>query len=532
MTLAEKIIAFAETLRVPDGTMTGQPLRLRDWQKARIVEIYSEDAARRRIARHVTLSMGRKNGKTTLIAVLCLAHLCGPAAIRNGQLYAVAFDREQAAIVFKLMSAMVYMDGELSERLNIIESRKRIVDPVSGSDFQALSSETKGKHGRSSSFLIFDELAQFGTDRELYDVMVTSTGAHDNPLIVVISTQAASDTALLSELIDYGQRVQSGEIDDPTTMLFLYAVPEDADIWDESTWAMANPALGDFRNLEEMRLFSEKARCMPGAEATFRNLYLNQRVDSAAQFITREVWNRNAAPVDMATFEDCPVYGGLDLSGKNDLSALALVAKQAESEAWDCIMRFWAPAEGLRERADRDSAPYPLWRDSGHLIATPGRTVDYAYIARELDRIAADMHLVAIKFDRWRIDDLKRECDRIGLAVWVMGKDWSEADGENGLPRPDGICLVPHGQGYRDMNPAVEVLEDAMVNGHLRHGGHPVLTWCASNVRVQADPAGGRKFDKIKSTGRIDGIVALAMALNGAVSATPERTAAIWAEAW
>ena len=199
MNRADRVIAFIETLKTPDGSSVGAPFRLREWQKEIIREVYGPmDAQGRRICRQAILSMGRKNGKTALVAALCLAHLCGPEAKRNGQLYSVAYDREQAGILFKLMSAMVYMDAELSTRLNVIESRKRIIDPVSGSDFQALSSETRGKHGKSSSFIVFDELAQFGADRELYDVMMTSRGAHEDSLVWCISTQAASDTAVLS----------------------------------------------------------------------------------------------------------------------------------------------------------------------------------------------------------------------------------------------------------------------------------------------------------------------------------------------
>ena len=124
MTRAEKMIAFIETLRTPDGAGVGQPFVLRGWQKAIIREVYdAEDGEGRRVVR---LSMSRKNGKTALVAGLCLAHLCGPEAVRNGQLYSLAHDREQASVLFKLMTAMIYMDEELSERLNVVESRKRL----------------------------------------------------------------------------------------------------------------------------------------------------------------------------------------------------------------------------------------------------------------------------------------------------------------------------------------------------------------------------------------------------------------------
>lgn len=458
---------------------------------------------------------------TALVAGLCLAHLCGPEAIRNGQLYSVAFDRAQAAIIFKYMAAMVYADDELSARLNVVESRKHILDPISGSEYQALSAETRGKHGKSSSFIVFDELAQFGADRELYDVMMTSRGAHAEPMVWVISTQAASDTAVLSELIDDGEKVNRGEIDDPKTRCFCFTVPMTDDPWDEENWKKSNPALGDFRSLDEMRETAERAKRIPSAEAAFRNLYLNQRVDGAAHFITPAVWKHNGGEPDLSLFEDLPVYAGLDLSAKNDLTALVLTCRDGTG-TWHVIPYFWTPKEGLVDRAERDRTPYDVWVKQGYLYTTPGRTVDYGFVAQEIKKLMGRMHIAGLKFDRWRIDDMVRELRGVGVEAYVDGKEEAY---------PDGLRMIQHGQGFRDMNPAVEALEDALANGKIRHGMHPVLTMCASNVRVQQDPSGNRKFDKIKSTGRIDGIVALAMALNGAVGGEPERTE-FFAEAW
>lgn len=522
MDRADRIIAFIETLKAPDGRDVGQPIVLRPWQKDILRQVYGPVGPDgRRICRQAILSVGRKNGKTALVAGLCLAHLCGPEAIRNGQLYSVAFDREQAAILFKYMAAMVYADDELSARLNVVESRKRILDPISGSEYQALSAETRGKHGKSSSFIVFDELAQFGADRELYDVMMTSRGAHAEPMVWVISTQAASDTAVLSELIDYGEKVNRGEIHDPKTRCFCFTVPMADDPWDEANWKKSNPALGDFRSLDEMRETAERAKRIPSAEAAFRNLYLNQRVDGAAHFITPAVWKQNGGEPDLSLFEDLPVYAGLDLSAKNDLTALVLTCRDGTG-TWHVLPYFWTPKEGLVDRAERDRTPYDVWAKQRYLYTTPGRTVDYGFVAQEIKKLMGRMHIAGMKFDRWRIDDMVRELRDVGVEAYVDGREEAY---------PDGLRMIQHGQGFRDMNPAVEALEDALANGKIRHGMHPVLTMCASNVRVQQDPSGNRKFDKIKSTGRIDGIVALAMALNGAVGGEPERTE-FFAEAW
>lgn len=528
---ARRIISFIETLRVPDGKLVGQFIRLRPFQKQIITEVYAPTwPDGRRVVRTAVMSIGKKNAKTALVAALVLAHMCvRDLVIRNSQLYSLAFDREQAAIVYKYASAMVQMDEELAERINIIDSRKKLVDRISGSEFMALSGEKKGKHGKSASLIAFDELADFGADGSLYDALMTARGAHADSLAWIFSTQSPDDNAILSQLIDYGLKVQRGEIDDPTFKLFLYTVPLDLDPWEEAHWYLANPALGDFKDLASLRDEAQKAQSMPSREASFRNLHLNQRIDAAAHFITPNLWQGGAGAPDIAPRTEREWWGGLDLSAKNDLTALVLVS-QAEGGAWDILPFFWAPGDNLRQKEDRDRAPYTQWRDRGYLIAKPGRVIDYAWVARQIQDLLKNGYQIAgIKFDRWRINDLRRELDAIGVESWIFGQDWQEGERK---PRPGGLCLIPHGQGFKDMNPAVEILEDLLNEKKLRHGMHPVLTWCASNVRIQSDPAGNRKPDKLKSTGRIDGAVALMMALNGAVTQPAPETGAFEIEVW
>lgn len=502
----ERIIRFCEMLTVPDGMLVGQRVVLQPEQKRFINAVYgprTKDGAR--IVSQALLTMARKNAKTALIAMLVLVHLCGPEAIRNGEIYSVAFDREQAAQVFTYAAAMIYASDFLSRRLNVVETKKRISDPGSGSRYTALSAESRTKHGKSSAVVIFDELAQFGQDRRLYDVMTTSTAAHDAPLIFYISTQAENDAALFSELVDYGKKVNAGEIDDPSFVAFIYEVPPEADPWDEKNWFLANPFLGIFKNLEVMRRDAHRARTMPGAEAAFRNLHLNQRVASDAAFIPVDVWKRNGEQPDADLFESgCPCWGGLDLSAKNDLTA-AEFACMDDDRQWHTLSYFWTPKDGIKERSQRDRVPYDLWAEQGFITAVPGPVIDYEYVARFLGDCHARFNIQAIRFDRWRIDYLKQELIKQGIPCWIEGKD---------DPVPGGLRLIPHGQGFKDFAPAVDRLEDLLLEGRIRHGGHPVLTMCAANTRVVKDPAGNRKFDKMKSTGRIDGLVALGMALN------------------
>ena len=222
-----------------------------------------------------------------------VAHLVGPEAIQNGEIYSAANDREQAAIVFKVAAQIVRADPELEAMLKIVDSTKTIVCYGNGSVYRAISAEAGTKHGLNPSVVIYDELAQ-AKNRALYDVLDTAMGAREEPLFVTISTQSNDPQHILSQLIDDGQRA-----DDPSTVTHLYAVPDDVeDIFDEAEWLKANPALGDFRSLEDMRAQASRAARMPSFEAAFRNLYLNQRVDAQSPLRSAlvEGWPVNRSP--------------------------------------------------------------------------------------------------------------------------------------------------------------------------------------------------------------------------------------------
>lgn len=452
--------------------------------------------------------MGRKNGKTELAAALCLAHLCGPLAGLNQQIYSAAADRYQAALIFRAMESMILQDFELSEILRVTKTTKHIFHDDSNSFYAALSADAKTKHGFNPAFVIYDELAQ-APNRELYDVLTTATGAQAEPLTLIISTQSANDNSIMSELVDYGLKVLEGIIDDPTFKLFYFSTPMDDDPWLEENWFKSNPGLGDFRSLDEMRQFAQRAQRVPSVEATFRNLYLNQRVSAVNHFLTPSVWRENAGILDYGELYNSLLgqrcYAGLDLSQKNDLTALVLAFPLPE-EYYAVLPFFWTPGDGIADREDRDKAPYQLWESQGYLEAKPGKTIDYGWVAKKLGELQQDFEIEYVAFDRWRIDDFKRDCEELDVDVE----------------------LVPHGQGFKDMGPVVEIVEDVVSERKLQHANHPVLTWNASNAVIELSPAGDRKFTKVKSTGRIDGIVAMGMALRIAV--TEGETASTYEE--
>jgi phage terminase large subunit-like protein len=328
----------------------------------------------------------------------------------------------------------------------------------------------------------------------------TATGAQEEPLSIIISTQAPTDGDLLSILID---DAKTGA--DPKVKLILDTAPVDLDPFSDEAIRAANPAFGDFLNETEVREQAESARRMPAREAAYRNLVLNQRVNAYSPFIARAVWDACNAAVSDEVFATKPVYAGLDLSGRNDLTALVLVARDDDS-IWHVRSYFWTPEVGLADRAHRDRVPYDRWAKDGHLLLTPGASVDFSFVAQRLAELRSEMDLRAIAYDRYRMDYLLAEMKSIGLEHSILQKlDGSEL--------PGGLVMVKHGQGFYDMPPALDGVEAELLNKRMRHGGHPVLNWNAANAVAEKNAAGERKLEKNKSTGRIDGIVALCMAM-------------------
>lgn len=466
-------------------------MRLRAWQKREIVKIYDNSAGTRR----AILSFGRKNGKTALAACLLLLHTCGPEARPNSQLYSAAQARDQAALLFGLAAKMIRMnpllDWSQGGVVIIRDTRKELYCEGLGTLYRALSAEAATAYGLSPVFIVHDELGQVrGPRSELYEALETATGAQDNPLSIVISTQAPNPTDLLSVLID---DAQTGA--DPRVVLSLYTAPENADPFDAETIKQANPAFGDFQNAEEVLAMAEDARRMPSREPEYRNLILNQRVEMFAPFVSRSIWAACGSEV-VKSFDGLPMFGGLDLSSVNDLTAKVYIAPV--DRLWHVRPTFWLPREGLAEKSRNDRVPYDVWAEKGDLRTTPGKTVDYEFVAATLYTDCEQGDVRKIAFDRWNWKHLK---------PWLIKAGFAEEQVEG-----DAAIFEQMGQGFQSMSPALRDLESDLLDGKIAHGNHPVLTMCAANAVVTSDPAGNRKLDKAKATGRIDGMVALAMA--------------------
>lgn len=478
MTRGERVVAFVERYCLtPEGAHVGKLIKLADFQRRFILAVYDNPAGTRR----AYLSVGRKNGKTALIACLLLAHLVGPEAVLNSQLVSGALSRDQAAIVFNLAQKMVQLSLELSKIVRIIPSGKRLIGLTMNTEFRALAAEGRTAHGLSPVLAILDEVGQVkGPQSDFIDAITTAQGAHEAPLLLVISTQAPTDADLLSIWLDDAERSQ-----DPTIVSHVYTAPEGCELTDKEAWKAANPALGLFRSVKDVEEQAAQAERMPSAENTFRVLTLNQRVNMVSAFVSPGVWKAGNRPP--AEFDGL-VYGGLDLSATTDLTALVLTCRI--DGALHVRPYFWMPLDSVAEASRRDRAPYDVWVREGLLRTTPGKVIDYAFVARDIGEICSGLSIASIGFDRWRMDRMK-------LAMEAAGVE---------LP------LQEFGQGYASMSPALDALEADLLQDRVLHGGHPVLAMCAANAVAIPDPAGNRKLDKSKATGRIDGMVALTMA--------------------
>ena len=489
MTRGERVIAFIERFcKVPEGNLLGKPVILLPFQRKFILDVYDNPAGTSR----AYLSMARKNGKTATIAMMLLAHIVGPEAKQNSRIVSGARTRKQAAEVYNYASKMVLVSDELRKIVKLVPSQKMITGLPMNVEYQAVSADAKGAHGGSPILAILDEVGQVrGPTDAFIEAIETSQGAYDGAaMLVAISTQAATDGDLFSVWLD-----DAAKSKDPRIVCHLYAAEEDCALDDVDAWAAANPALGVFRSKSDVEDFSARAIRSPTSENSFRWLFLNQRIEANAPFVSKGVWQACRGEVDIP--DGAPIYGGIDLSAVNDLTAKVYIS-QIDGK-YHVSPTFWLPETGLRERASgSDRVPYNVWERQGDLKTTPGNTIDYDFVAATIFDDCERYDIRMIAFDRWNFRHFRKSLLNAGFSE-------DQIDGDDAI-------FQEFGQGYKSMSPALRDLEADLLDGRIVHGGNPVMNMCAANAIVQEDPAGNRKLIKPHPANRIDGMIALAMA--------------------
>lgn len=475
------------------GEKARQPFLLEPWEQAIVANLFGwKRPGGSRRYREAFIFVARKNGKTTFAAGL--VHL---VAFTDGEpgaeLYSAGADRDQARLVFAQAKGMIENDPDLRARATVYHNAITYPD---GGSYKAISAEAFTKFGFNTHFAVIDELhAQ--PNRELVDVLITSTGARRQPLIVHITTSDYDrEGSICNEKYEYACRVRDGIIDDPSFLPVIYEATE-ADDWTKiSTWRKANPNLGVSLSVEYLRRECLRAQETPTYENTFKRLHLNIKTRTDVKWLAMDKWDSCGGDLDPGELAGQACYAGLDLASTTDIAALVLLFPGVGNAV---LPFFWVPAESARIRERRDRVPYETWARQGLIEMTEGNVIDYDVIRRRINELGELYNIREIAVDRWNAQQIITQLDG------------------------DGFEVVPFGQGYASLSGPSKELEKLVLSCDLRHGGHPVLRWMASNVMAETDAAGNIKPSKKKSREKIDGIVGLVMALGLAIVAEPPQ---------
>lgn len=498
---AAEALRFFSGLKLAQGEHAGQPFYPELWQCFVIGSLlgwYRVDGYRR--FRTAYIEIGKGNGKTPLAAGLALFGLTADGEM-GSEVYCSAVSRDQAKISYRDVKSFVDANPALTRRLTA--GLHAIAYPLTQSFLKPLSSEGSTLDGLRVHFGIVDELHEHKTS-DVVDKISAGTKGRRQPLIIEITNSGSDRNSVCYLHHDYTIKVVTGLTPDDTWFGYVCALDE-RDDWmtDPRCWIKANPNLGVSIHSEYLDKQVAEARGMPAKQNIVARLNFCVWTDSVSAWINREKWD--AVQVAEVEPDDRDCVAGLDLGALKDLTALSLYFENDNGIGGDARVEFWTPKDTLAQREVTDKAPYELWVREGHLNAVPGSTIDYAYVAKRIAQLRGEVRLKALAFDRWRIKDMLRELSAIGIDA----REWEE---DSPLEYSEEVLwLRPFGQGFKDMSPAVELIEDDILNRKMRIQRNPVLTWCASGAVLEEDAAGNRKFTKKKATGRIDGIVALTM---------------------
>lgn len=493
---AIRVVGFIERLKHTKGQFFGDPFILLPWQKKIIEDVFGtvrdEDPTMRQY-NTAYIEIPKKQGKSELGAAIALNMLINDDEWR-AEVYSCAADIKQASFVFDVAADMVKQDNTLSTLIKVNRSTRNMVYLPTGSKYQVLSSEVATKHGLNVSACIFDEL-HIQPNRALYDVMTQGSGdARKQPLWFFLTTAGTDRESICWEVHQKALDVLEGRKADPRFYPVIFGLPEDADWTDEKNWYKANPSLGHTITIDKVRDSFHKAQETPADENQFRQLRLNQWVKQSIRWMPMDKWDECGGTVNPYELEGRACYAGLDLSSTSDLTTFVLVFPPLDEDGpYTVLSFFWLPEDTLPLRVRRDHVMYDKWEKQGHILTTEGNVVHYGFIKQFICDLGERYNIREIAYDRWN--------------ATMMVQSLEE----------EGFTMVPFGQGFRDMSPPTKELMRIVLERKLNHGGHPVLRWNMDNTFVRTDPAGNLKIDKEKSTEKVDGAVALVMALDRAM---------------
>ena len=488
-----KALLFVSNLKATQGKYAGKPLGLIPMQVDLLMDIYGDlDEEQKRHATEVFILIGRKNGKTEIAAALTLTELFCSGEF-GAEIYCAANTQVQATKTLKAAIQMIEFDSILRKKVKIIRSlgREQIYFPETNSFIKAIGADAENADGFNAHMVVYDEIHE-SKKRDLYDKLLTSMGAREEPLFVTITTAGKEKKGIWYDLFEYGKKLIAGVLQDKSFLPKLFYLDDEDDWKDESNWYKANPALGIYRSLKEMRLTFKKALELPQGQLMFRRLYLNQIVDDSIKWIEYDRWVECQDDVPSRDLVKAKCYGGLDLSSTNDLTSLCLCFPLKNGK-FALKWWYWVPENNIQQRADRHKVPYPLWRNQGLLTATPGDTIDYEFIKKKIKDLSKIYDVQEIAYDPWNASKLNQDL------------------------KNEGFEMVVFRQNFTNMSPATKNFQVMTLNQKICHGNHPISNWCASNMILKMDAMGNVMPDKLKSTEKIDGMVASIEALDRAI---------------
>ncbi len=496
---ANKAVGFIETfITHTKGELSGKPFLLEDWQKKIVSDLFGWKNKKTDLRKYRTayIQIGRKNGKSTLASALALYMLFADDE-RGSEIYSAAGDRQQAGIVHEIAKGMIVGNPELSNRAKVY--RNSIINESKGNYYQAISSDSKTKHGFNANCIIFDEL-HTQPNRDLWDTLTTSVGSRRQPLTIAITTAGYDRNSICYEIYKYAQQVESQAVKDETFYPCIFEAEMDDDITDEEVWKKANPNYGISLKKNYMEIESQRAVDVPSYQNTFKRLMLNIWTDSLAVWIPNNEWMECYQEFDYSTLEGKECWAGLDLASTRDISALVLLFNI--DDKYVVLPHLFIPEENAKKRSERDGVDYVTWKNQGHIIATEGDVADYNFIKEKINELSKKYRLQSIAYDRWNASQLVIDLQN------------------------DGANMSPFGQGFVSMSAPTKELEKLIIGKQIIHNDNPCMNWMLSNVAIQEDPAGNIKIAKNKSKEKVDGFVALVMALGEIM--TEENTDSVY----
>jgi len=495
---ANYCLKFFEFLKHSKGEWAGTPFRLEPWQKFILSVQFGwlqEDGLRR--FRNAYTELPRKNGKSTKSSGKGLFLFVADGE-PGAEVVTAATKRDQAKIIFEEAKRMVKASSFLSSRIHICRDNLSITHTAS--KFEPLGADADTLDGLNLHGALIDELHAHKT-RGVYDILDTATASRRQPMIDIITTAGYDRHSICYEIHDYCQKILEGIIENDAFFTFIASADPEDDWKEQETWAKANPNLGVSVKLDDIKSKAMKARELPGYENTFKRLHLNIWTEQSVRWLAMEEWDACEGVVEADDLQGCECWGGLDLSSTTDISAFSLVFKAGNTIKTAGF--YFVPEENARKRAERDRVPYDVWINQNYMVATPGNVVDYDFIRAQINKLGEIFRIREVAIDRWNATQLAVQLEQ------------------------DGLKVTPFGQGFASMSAPTKELEKLILSRQFEHDGNPVLRWMASNVTVKTDPAGNIKPAKDVSTGRIDGIVSLIMAI-GVMNLAPEAPSFIY----